>query len=210
MTGYGGGCDTAATAEEGQRTVPSAAGADPRPLTGEPLAVDLLNTRWIDAAGRHDLLDSLDGLATWLAGPLVSRALGDTQVPADHDTLRRLLQARAALDQAAIDPQHPDDGAVEALNAVLAHGRRGLVLRPDGPDAYVEVESPAWLPAWLAAEDYLRLLAERPERIRSCGNPECVLHFYDTSKNGTRRWCSMAGCGNRAKAQRHYARQKKA
>ncbi|MDH6224058.1 MULTISPECIES: CGNR zinc finger domain-containing protein [Streptomyces] len=184
--------------------------ADPRPLTDEPLGIDLLNTRWIDGTGRHDLLDSLDGLAAWLAGPLVSRALGGVPAPADHDTLRHLLQARAALDEAVADPRHPDAGAVEALNAVLAHGRRGLLLRPDGPDTYVEVEDPSWLPAWRAAEDYLRLLAERPERIRACGNPECILHFYDVSKNGTRRWCSMAGCGNRAKAQRHYARQRKA
>lgn len=196
--------------KEGRRTVSPNPGADPRPLTGEPLCIDLLNTRWIDATGRHDLLDSLDGLATWLAGPLVGRALGDTAVPADRDTLDRLLQARTALDKAIANPQHPDADAIDALNAVLAHGRRGHLLRPDGPDTFVEVEAPSWLPAWRAAEDYLRLLAERPERIRSCTNSECVLHFYDVSKNGTRRWCSMAGCGNRAKAQRHYARQKKA
>jgi predicted RNA-binding Zn ribbon-like protein len=35
-----------------------------------------------------------------------------------------------------------------------------------------------------------------------------VLHFFDVSKNGTRRWCSMSGCGNRAKARRHYARSR--
>jgi predicted RNA-binding Zn ribbon-like protein len=34
-----------------------------------------------------------------------------------------------------------------------------------------------------------------------------VLFFYDTSKNGTRRWHSMATCGNRTKAARHYARK---
>lgn len=96
-----------------------------------------------------------------------------------------------------------------APDAVLAHGRTGHLLRPDGPDTFVGVENPSWPPAWRAAEDYLRLLAERPERIRSCSNPEYILHFYDVSKNGTRRWCSMAGCGNRAEAQRHYARQKK-
>ncbi|MFF8675235.1 CGNR zinc finger domain-containing protein [Streptomyces sp. NPDC015242] len=189
--------------------MPPTPGPDPRPLTDEPLCIDLLNTRWIDATGRHDLLDSLDGLRTWLAGPHVSRSLGFAAVPADEDTLERLLQARTALDQAIADPRRPDAEAIDALNAVLAHGRRGHLLRPDGPDTFVEVETPSWLPAWRAAEDYLRLLAERPERIRACGNPECVLHFYDVSKNGTRRWCSMAGCGNRAKAQRHYARQKK-
>jgi hypothetical protein len=197
------------TAKEGRRTVPPPPGADPRPLTDEPLGIDLLNTRWIDATGRHDLLDSLDGLAIWLGGPLVSRALGGAPVPVDHDTLERLLQARAALDLAIASPRSPDPGAVEALNAVLAHGRTGHLLRPDGPGTFVEVDAPSWLPAWKAAEDYLRLLADRPERIRACGNPECILHFYDVSKNGTRRWCSMAACGNRVKAQRHYARQKK-
>jgi predicted RNA-binding Zn ribbon-like protein len=35
--------------------------------------------------------------------------------------------------------------------------------------------------------------------IRKCENPDCILFFYDTSKNHTRRWCSMGLCGNRAK-----------
>jgi predicted RNA-binding Zn ribbon-like protein len=38
----------------------------------------------------------------------------------------------------------------------------------------------------------------------------CVLHFFDTSRNGTRRWRSMAACGNRAEASRHYGRTKDA
>jgi predicted RNA-binding Zn ribbon-like protein len=35
--------------------------------------------------------------------------------------------------------------------------------------------------------------------IRKCENPQCILFFYDTSKNHSRRWCSMDLCGNRAK-----------
>lgn len=35
--------------------------------------------------------------------------------------------------------------------------------------------------------------------IRKCENPDCILFFYDTSKNHSRRWCSMGLCGNRAK-----------
>jgi predicted RNA-binding Zn ribbon-like protein len=46
------------------------------------------------------------------------------------------------------------------------------------------------------------------ERIRGCANPECVLWFYDVSKNGRRRWCSMEGCGNRAKAARFQERHR--
>jgi predicted RNA-binding Zn ribbon-like protein len=37
-----------------------------------------------------------------------------------------------------------------------------------------------------------------------------VLHFYDSSRGGPRQWCSMAGCGNRAKARRHYERARHA
>jgi len=43
-------------------------------------------------------------------------------------------------------------------------------------------------------------------RVRKCG--QCVLHFYDTSKKGTRRWCSMRLCGNRFKVAAYAARQR--
>ena len=33
-----------------------------------------------------------------------------------------------------------------------------------------------------------------------------TLDRYDTSRNHSRRWCSMESCGNRAKAKRHYRR----
>jgi predicted RNA-binding Zn ribbon-like protein len=43
-------------------------------------------------------------------------------------------------------------------------------------------------------------------RLRKCGH--CVLHFYDTSKKGTRRWCSMQLCGNRQKVAAYAARRR--
>ena len=43
-------------------------------------------------------------------------------------------------------------------------------------------------------------------RVRKCG--QCVLHFYDTSKKGTRRWCSMQLCGNRLKVVAYPARRR--
>jgi predicted RNA-binding Zn ribbon-like protein len=45
-------------------------------------------------------------------------------------------------------------------------------------------------------------------RIRQCANDACLWLFVDASKNGTRRWCDMASCGNRAKARRHYLKMK--
>jgi predicted RNA-binding Zn ribbon-like protein len=52
------------------------------------------------------------------------------------------------------------------------------------------------------------LVQARYRHIRHCANPACMWLFVDESKNGTRRWCDMAACGNRAKARRHYLRLK--
>ncbi|MFD1663471.1 CGNR zinc finger domain-containing protein [Streptomyces caeni] len=170
---------------------------DPRPLTGEPPALDLLNTRWHHEGTVEDLLTDTEGLAVWLA------ANGLGEFTADEATLRHTLRARDAL-KAAVDGP-PGEGAA-AVDAVLEHGRIRPTLGLQGPGERVEFEDPAWGPAWLAARNYLELLATAPDRIRSCSHGSCILHFFDTSRNGTRRWCSMATCGNRAKASRHYAR----
>jgi predicted RNA-binding Zn ribbon-like protein len=42
--------------------------------------------------------------------------------------------------------------------------------------------------------------------LRPCANIECQLFLIDRSKPNTARWCSMAVCGNRMKARRHYQR----
>lgn len=47
-------------------------------------------------------------------------------------------------------------------------------------------------------------------RVRQCENEKCRWLFLDGSKSGARRWCSMSSCGNRAKAQRHYVRNRQA
>ena len=47
-----------------------------------------------------------------------------------------------------------------------------------------------------------------PGRLRPCANSECELFLIDRSKANTARWCSMALCGNRMKARRHYQRSK--
>jgi predicted RNA-binding Zn ribbon-like protein len=172
--------------------------SDPRPLTGEPVSLDLLNTRWNREGVVQDLLTDTEGLAVWLAA-------NGLDFPADETVLRHTLQARDAL-RAVVDGS-PEEGA-DRVDAVLAHGRVRLTLAAQGPGESAEFRDPAWGPAWLAARDYLELLGTAPDRIRRCAHDSCILHFFDTSRNGTRRWCSMATCGNRAKASRHYARTK--
>jgi predicted RNA-binding Zn ribbon-like protein len=93
------------------------------------------------------------------------------------------------------------DGAPE--RRVLAHREKTFGWRIDRA-----ARSAAGLLApvlWSAGD-----LIVSPEvgRLRHCLNDQCGWLFMDDSKNGSRRWCSMRSCGNRAKAQRHYLRSK--
>jgi len=165
---------------------------DPRPLTGEPLALDLVNTEWIQDGERRDLLAEPGGIDVWL------HAAGHPDAAVDPDGLR------AARD--AIRATAADHGDAAALNAVLAHGRLVERLGPGGPERMLEVDDEGWRVPWLAAQNLLELLRAGPDRIRRCANHACILHFFDGSRSGRRQWCSMAACGNRAKARRHYER----
>lgn len=72
---------------------------------------------------------------------------------------------------------------------------------------------------WNGPEDLLQPLAEAVgdcvcqadfELVRNCEGQTCTLWFHDVSKNHARRWCTMAVCGNRAKAAAHRAKLRSA
>lgn len=178
----------------GGATVGASDVKDPRPYVGEPLALDLLNTRWMWTDGPHDLLDGVAGLTCWLASnALTGRCRATEKVrAATVETRDAILQALTG-------------GGARRLNSVLNHGRLRRTLTETRPTDIVEVSQPEWLAGWLAADNLLRLLEDGPHRIKQCAHAQCVLWFYDTSKNGSRRWHSMTTCGNRTKAARHYA-----
>lgn len=50
------------------------------------------------------------------------------------------------------------------------------------------------------------LTRDSPGRLRPCANDECRLFLIDRGTGNRARWCSMAVCGNRMKARRHYQR----
>jgi predicted RNA-binding Zn ribbon-like protein len=52
------------------------------------------------------------------------------------------------------------------------------------------------------------IVSDQILRLKSC--PTCGWFFLDTSKNGSRRWCSMGACGSIAKARSYYRRRKAA
>jgi predicted RNA-binding Zn ribbon-like protein len=172
-----------------------------RPLIGEPLGLDLLNTTWIERGGPADLLTDPGGMRIWLEQ-------NDLDLPATAAARSALVTAREAIRAHTLASDAESGPARDELNTVLAWGRHRPVLGPSGPETAAEVADPDQRAGWLAAVNYLELLAADPSRVRHCAHPECVLYFYDTSPKRSRRWCSMATCGNRAKAARHYARSR--
>ena len=166
-------------------------------IAGHP-AIDFLNTEIVRDGAPVDLLQTPDDLRRWLADSKLGRA------DVDAATLRRAKELRATTRRLIERPRRKD---VDALNAALARGRGSFrvevkksVIRthfhPDNPDPLFLIASA--VAGFLASEDV--------SLVKPCQGTNCILLFYDTTKSHTRRWCSMAGCGNRMKAALHYRR----
>jgi predicted RNA-binding Zn ribbon-like protein len=160
-------------------------------MTDETLLLDLLNTTpVVDGEPRDDLADS--GAAhRWLA---------DHGHPAADDEWHALLDVRSALQDVVRGEASPAPLArfVEGVSRWAALADEGITWTVDLP-AGRSAAARAVL-AW----DALR--AASPGRLRPCANEECQLFLIDHSKPNNARWCSMAVCGNRMKARRHYQR----
>jgi predicted RNA-binding Zn ribbon-like protein len=85
---------------------------------------------------------------------------------------------------------------VHATDSLLWKKERFVVVNRLGSEDF---DIP-WFPIVLDAEELL--CSHFVSRIRICAADGCGWAFLDTSKNGTRRWCSMKLCGNREKARR--------
>ena len=134
----------------------------------------------------------------WPVSALVSPATGTL----DEASLAALRQTRSAVRDAL------EGRGAAPLNAVLDRGRVRLTVSDTlVPARTLQADEPASQSAVLAAESLLELLENGAGPSEICENPDCVLWFFDTTRNGTRRWCSMAVCGNRMKARRHGERK---
>ena len=99
------------------------------------------------------------------------------------------------------------------LTAACRRSASDRSLEPSGQFAVwarAEGSPPPRRPAWIVAENAASLLtsADR-ERLSQCRDAECGWYFLDTSKNRSRRWCTMEGCGNRNKARTFYRRARR-
>ena len=98
--------------------------------------------------------------------------------------------------------------ALRALEAELsASYRRPQLERKDGRYQLTWASSAPNVMSGDIVRSTVELLTSHDlGRLRLCAADDCNWVFLDHSKNGSRRWCDMNVCGNRAKARRYYAR----
>jgi predicted RNA-binding Zn ribbon-like protein len=163
----------------------------------------------------RDELGSYDDLVGWAAhkGTLSANegmmliAVADSDSGGPHLVLGRAHALRDAIYRAFWSISQGESPAAEDLETIMreyadatAHGR--LVDTGDGIEwqwyGGGEVLS---RPLWPVARSAIDLLTNgERQRIKVCPGPgrpplPCAWLFYDTTRNGSRRWCSMADCG---------------
>jgi predicted RNA-binding Zn ribbon-like protein len=182
--------------------------------------LDFLNTKPVLADGPTELLADVRALERWLiASGTVTSAKAKAMLRSWRNSaeaaalLEQLIPFRERLREAVLRMERgsaPGDAFLAEVNLLLTqyplpallHKRNGKVIR----ETSFELHRPSdlWAPIVGATAD---LLAESDSsRIRKCES--CVVHFFDTSKKSSRRWCSMNICGNRVKVAAYQKRKR--
>jgi predicted RNA-binding Zn ribbon-like protein len=198
--------------------------SDKYDLEAGALCLNLANTvDWHASDQSEDMLGGYADLIEWgQAAEILSAAQAERlrQIAASHPenaaaAYDKVVQTREAIYRIFADFSergnvNQDDLAI--LNEVLRQSLSHLQIAPslsgfawgwaEGAD---DLDYILWVAARSAGE---LLTSDTLDRVRQCADDRgCGYLFIDTSRNRSRRWCSMESCGNRAKARRHYQRQ---
>lgn len=190
-------------------------------FVGDRLALDLVNTRLHAPAPPTELLRDEIDLASWAEAAALPYADAlRQQLDASPPPLRATIVSDVKMLREAIhegieqwttgqlDPRN-----VDAINRALARAPRYLQLRTGrgGITGELVASAPAIdrLFADVARSAAQLIRSTTPKRVKHCEGPTCSLVFYDGSKPGTRRWCSMALCGRDAKVRALRSRRRR-
>ena len=187
------------------------------PAPSEELCLGFANTRFWRGSepAATEQLATVKDLADWLAAnAAMPRQNGKRSGDLDalFDRAIALREAIYRIFLAIGEGRSPQSADLYIFNGALAETpqRLGISARGGGYAWIVAAPSDTLggtlAPVIWSAADLMTRAADR--RIRRCANDKCRWVFVDRSKGGTRRWCDMNSCGNRAKAHRHYARTK--
>ena len=189
------------------------------------LCLDFANTLFWRGSAREETMRGFPDLISWCANSgLLDREAADriarwSERRADEaaEIFRDAIDAREVIFRilfAIAEGRTPDATDVAALNRALERApvRRALAYRDGGfgwrMEAAAAQASSILAPVLWSAADLI--VGGDRARLRRCANNKCLWLFLDESRNGSRRWCSMQACGNRAKAHRHYLKTRSA
>lgn len=191
------------------------------------LCLDFANTvDWHASQNPQDRLKDFYDLVAWgeAASVISSERADQLQQLAEQDQARartafdRSIQLREAIyrifsNWAKRKRILSDD--LEILNETLreAMSHLHLAIFPQGFQwEWAEVENMFDQVSWAVARSTGELMtSDRLVRVSECADDRgCGYLFIDTTRNHSRRWCSMDTCGNRAKASRNYQRRRRA
>lgn len=187
------------------------------PAQSEGLSIDFANTRyWRGTEAPTETFAKLDDVLAWcrdtakIPAAMIDgfRALclqDEAAALAGAIALRELLYR---LYLAHAQGAEPDAEDLAALREYLGDAApRKELTRAGGryewavDDRYRTLAGLLSPVLWSATD---LLGGARLGKLKCCANDRCKWLFVDDSKSGSRRWCSMSSCGNRAKAHRHY------
>jgi predicted RNA-binding Zn ribbon-like protein len=192
-------------------------------FVGNYLALDFLNTRPVLDGKATELLPDFTSLLRWFQtaglvsprGAAILKRHWNQSVEAQRTVeamhrLRERLRKEVLTWEDGGNVRHSTIGELNRLMA--AYPMRARLKKKDGKELFTEhyfkPPRPEDLFAPLAQAAAMLFANTNPDRVRKCD--QCVLHFVDTSKKGTRRWCSMELCGNRLKVAAYAARRRAA
>ena len=144
----------------------------------------------------RELLKTPDDLARWLVSAGLVRKAPATN-GADLATARNLREAIYAMADGLVSGASDVPGARAVINDIAA-GASAIPRLSPRRDVQM-IGGATELLVTLARQAVHLFGSEAADHIRQCQSPTCTLFFVDTSRSGQRRWCSMSGCGNKAK-----------
>ncbi len=163
-------------------------------LDGDTLLLELINTTPVEHGEPTDALEDDPAAEAWM------KARGGSGTAEEIALVR---EVRDALQDVVRGQERAD-----RLAGYLS--RAAMVPVPHGGGLEWHLEAPPGRElAVRAVLAWYELEESRPGRLRPCGNPECRRFLIDRSHANRAQWCSMAVCGNRMKARRHYERSKR-
>ena len=189
-------------------------------FVGNEVVLDFLNTRPVQDGEPMELLKDFGALLRWFQaaellrpGEVASLEHQWGSTARAQRTTEAMRELREDLRNEILSWEHGGaihGSTIDHLNSLLADHPMRTRLKANGSaplrELWFEVHDPEDLFAPLAHSAATLFTTVDRKRVRKCAI--CVLHFHDTSKKGTRRWCSMRLCGNRLKVAAYAARQR--